>query len=831
MTCPRVCRGLRSRMFLLIFAIWGLTTVVLWMAAIALLDKGYEQIERREFDETIRRARSLFEARLAGIDMKAHDWAEWNDLDDWLRDGNPAFLRDNISDSVLAILRERDYGFFRRDRSVAAIYSFDMQSRHPLKTDTACLRQVVANLSGPAQGVYRCGDSLELFSARPVRHALRPNTSSGWIVIGHRIDRLEEQYFSSALGKNVVIRASGRGDSIALRNDSVVLLSFDVPISGERMVARVQIEHERVIHLVAYRIRRHLGIALFVGILGGSLLSLWIFERLVIRRILRLSGDVVAYGSDSPTMTRPFGDGASDEIGALGSAVDQLVLRLVGVQERLEGSLDAAQAGIQAKGIFLASMSHDLRTPLNGMIGLTEFLAKTRLDASQREAIELLRGGSENLLAMINDILTYSRSEAGRIELLPEDVATETLFHQPVRILAPMAHRQGIDITLVFDADLPSHLHIDSERMRQVLHNLVGNAVKFTERGEVVLHVRRVGQDGCLHRIRISVCDTGPGIPKSVIGTIFDPFVQASAEDSKRRGGTGLGLAIAHKIVEQMGGELQVKSEEGDGSEFFFEIDVAAPSDASRLVPLSFPWTGCGPVAVLVRRACLRTAILDLFACVGLEPVEILAPEAALSIPESMRIAVLVADIESLGEDALPTLPIIRSNPAFAESPIIILSRTDLLDDDGIRRYEGVQAILRRPLSPSQLLDAIEKAMRPQAHVLAHLSNPFLWTMVSGMLGNRGHLVEQIGVDEDESTLIDIAPDALLLDGDSPTLDLEWERLRRWHPGIAVVQLGGEKALPEANRIERPFAAETLFDLIEGIAHRHRLSRKGTRPI
>lgn len=823
---PRLWWGLRFRMALLSFGVWFLTAALLWSTATTLVDRGYDQLEQREFDATIRRARGIVESRLQSVDMKGHDWAEWNDLAEWLEDGNPSFLAENISDSVLAILRERDHGFFRKDRSVAAMYSFDVRNRRPLAPDTSCMDQVVAGLNGAVLGIYKCGDSLAMFSARPVHHALHPGERFGWFVIGHRIDEQEEGYFSSVLGKPTTIRISDRDDSVVLRDDSIALLSFDVPIVGTRSHARVQIEQERTIHFVAHRIRRNLSFVLILGLFLGSAVSLFFLERLVIRRIVRLSGDVVAHGEAS-SPSRTFGDGGDDEIGALGRAIDQLVLRLVGVQERLEESLDAAQAGIRAKGAFLATMSHDLRTPLNGMIGLTEFLAKTRLDASQREAIELLRGGSENLLAMINDILTFSRSETGTIELLPEAVSTEKLFHQPVRILAPMAHRQGIDITLSFDLDLPSHLCVDSERVRQVLHNLVGNAVKFTDHGEVGLRVKGLA-DG---RVMVSVCDTGPGIPQAVIGTIFDPFVQVSTEDAKRRGGTGLGLAIAHKLVDQMGGRLEVRSVEGEGCEFSFAMDAPACAPVSPLVSRQFPWAGCDSVAVLVQRASLRGIVLDLVAHVGLKAVELPVPEAALAVSESARMGALVADIESLGEESLTFLPIIRSHPAFSNVPIVLLSRTDLLADDGIRHHGAIQTILRRPVSPSQLVDALERATRPDARVLAHVSNPFLWTMVSGMLGSRGHHVELVGIEEDESTQTEVFFDALLLDGDSHDLREEWERLRRWHPGVAFIQLGGDAVLPGADRIERPFTSEALCQRIEGIAHRNRLSRKGARGV
>lgn len=817
--------GLRGRLLLLVCGGWVVFSLMLWVITTGLVDIGFSQIETRESRQVHQRMMGIVDARLQAIDMKAHDWGEWNDMDDWLRLGDTNFVRENIDDSIIAILRERDHGFFRRDRSIAGLYSFDRRTRVPIPIDTACIIQVVDELDGDARGIYRCGDSLEMFAARPVRHSQKEGTS-GWVVFGHRIDREELEELSALLGQRVLVAIVDSSTPPEPWTDSTARIYFNLPIHGDGKVARIEILQPRAVHLIALKVRQYLLIASLFLLVGGSVVSILVLDFLVVRRILGLSAEVVGFETGNVSKSHLFGDGVKDEIGALGAAIDELVSRLVGVQDRLEKSLDAAQAGIQAKGSFLASMSHDLRTPLNGMIGLTDFLAKTRLDPSQREAIELLRGGSENLLTMINDILDFSRSEAGYVEALPEDIATETLFHQPVRILAPMAHRQGVAITVVFDPDLPSRLVVDVERLRQVLQNLVGNAVKFTEEGEVLLHVRRVAQTGCKHRIRVSVLDTGPGIPSELLGTIFDPFVQVSKETSKRRGGSGLGLAIAHRIVERMGGSLMVASEIGKGSEFFFEIEVSSPPGAGRIVPLKFPWTGGDPVAVLVRRASLRSNILEILVRLGVECVELLLPESAFTFPGAQRVSLIIADIESLGEDGTPGIPTIRSCPGFANAPIVLLSRTDLLDDDNIRRTEGVQTILRLPVPPSQIIEAVETALHPRADVIAVVQNAFLRTMLSGMLGNRGHRLRFVAADGGRDSVPGPAPDILLLDGDSPSLDQDLETVRRTHPDILVVQLGGGIAVPDSERIERPFTAEQICEIVERLVH-HRKVGKG----
>lgn len=809
--------GLRVRTSLLVCGAWIVFAAILWQITTSFVASGYDQIERNESSELARRTKGILEARLQSVDIKAHDWAEWNDLDEWLRFGRKSFLEENMSDSVMAIIRERDYGFFKADRSVAAIYSFDPGTRQPLPVDTACVAQVIRGVRAEAVGFHRCGDELAIFAARPVHHA-RYEGSPGWFVVGHRVDSAELALLSGTLGHHVDIRLARPGEAVPPSTDSFTVVAFDLPVRGNDAVARVEIKAPRTAHLISAAAQRRLLVALLILIVAGSLLSLVVIDLFVVRRILRLSQTLATRSPDADDIRTTFSDGSQDEIGRLGAAIDDLVGRLHAVQVRLRESLVAAEAGIQAKGSFLASMSHDLRTPLNGMIGLTEFLAKTRLDPSQREAIDLLRGGSENLLIMINDILEYSRSEAGRVEILPEDVETEAMLFHPVRILAPLAHRQGIDITMVVDPDLPSRLLVDAERMRQVLHNLVGNAVKFVDEGEVLVQVRRVAQEGNLHRIRFSVCDTGPGIGEEVIGTIFEPFVQGSEDLSKRRGGAGLGLTIAHRIVERMGGELQVRSKVGEGSEFFFEIALAAPAGAGRLVPLRFPWTGGAPVAVLVRRASLRTYVMDLLWWMGIESVELPVSEAVHTHSGLERVALVVADIESLGETDLRELETIRSQPAFAEAPLVVLSRTDLLDDAWIRQRSGVYAILRRPVPPSQFYSVLQGALRPRAFVMVRIANPFLSTMVSGMLERRGHEV----VGHEDAHARGMRPDVILFDGESPGVDRELAEELAEHSGSDAVLLGGAARLSGAERIERPFSAEALLEMVEELMYRRR---------
>jgi signal transduction histidine kinase/AmiR/NasT family two-component response regulator len=244
---------------------------------------------------------------------------------------------------------------------------------------------------------------------------------------------------------------------------------------------------------------------------------------------------------------------------------------------------DAVQASNE-KSVFVATVSHELRTPLAGVIGTAELLSETKLDAEQQEFVEIVRSSSEGLLLVINDILDYSKMEAGKLELDPIGFALSELIAESCALVLPSAHDKGLEVEVDVDKDLPGWLEGDGARIRQVLINLLSNAVKFTPKGRVTVHASSTPTTTNMSLIRIAVTDTGIGIDEETLARLFQPFTQADNSTARTYGGTGLGLTISAQLVERMGGTISAQSVPGEGSTFAFELELPLADRSERTV-------------------------------------------------------------------------------------------------------------------------------------------------------------------------------------------------------------------------------------------------------
>jgi len=384
------------------------------------------------------------------------------------------------------------------------------------------------------------------------------------------------------------------------------------------------------------------------------------------------------------------------------------------LQHKLEEARNAAEIANRAKDHFLAIVSHELRTPMNGILGMLDLLNEEELDEHRGDKLEVARQSAQALLGLLDDILAFSRMASGRIELEWSATDPSNLIATTVRLIEPRALEKGITLRWTVSPHVPSKVMTDPDRLRQVLLNILGNAVKFTEKGEVVLSAQMESPrpDGrpVLH---IAVSDTGIGIPPTAQQRIFEPFVQADSRVGRRFGGTGLGLAICRQVVEAMGGTISVESTEGAGSRFTVAIPIDLPVD-SAASEMSEARRELPPLRILVvdDNAVNREVAKLLLERLGASATTVADGTAAVAAASREPFDLILLDIEMPEMDGYQVAQAIRDTALVnASTPIVALTAHSGEHFRALSRGAGMQGFITKPLRLASLADEIRNAV------------------------------------------------------------------------------------------------------------------------
>lgn len=715
----------------------GLAFVVLcallWSALQLSVAPQFTTFELEKAQDNFSRAQNAVERELNQLEAYRRDYGVWDDAYDYVSGSYPAFLDEELPLSLLKELNVSLYLYFNADGSLIDGVAIDERFEDRVSIETYAPQrfngwkgfQNTLKPNDVAQTILKTNAGLMLIAYAPVTNTDGGGEYAGHLLTGRLVeagfiqslqDQTRVEMWVSPLEDAMLERAAAQ--SVERANGFVTV---SAPLAGADGAPIAQLTARTPCDITL--IGQHTIFSTFLWLTGVTLLFIAIVAGLVkilaVRPIERLT-EIMKGADDAKPVIDEDLSVRTDEVGVLYSSFTALLNRIDQRTQELASALTAAESAERAKTQFLANMSHEIRTPMNGVMGMAELLASTKLTQTQKSFVDVIVKSGDALLTIINDILDFSKLDAGMTNLNMAPFALADVVEGVTSLVAPKANKKNLELAVRIDPKLPLSFTGDAGRLRQVLMNLVGNAVKFTERGYVMIDVSPVSEpDEERVALKVSIIDTGMGIPEHKCADIFEKFSQADNSSTRIHEGTGLGLAIAKALVELMGGEIGVESEPGRGSNFWFTIVLQVNTEDLPEIEEAAEITGAR-LLIVDDNEINRRILEEQAAAWGCAAQSCDSGAAALTVlkkayAEGAAYDAVIMDYQMPGMNGAEAARCIRDEQDINATPVIMLTSVDHANEGGEFEALGVSAHLTKPARSAALQRAIGVSLRRES--------------------------------------------------------------------------------------------------------------------